>query len=160
MVLPEGDSGLKKHNLTADRLTAWAAWFSLPAAMRKGDIPKDIPALAKAFGVSAKAIEEARRRPELVKAVAENLHSAAVMGLPEILWTMIKKAEDGTDKECTKAARFVAEIAGVIKSGGSVNVSQTTVVPMAGEWTDDELRSKVWEIAKRAVPPNRGSDDA
>lgn len=118
--------------------------------------PGDIPALAKAFGVSAKFVNEAKRRPEMIKAVAERLHDVAVMGLPEILWNMIDKASNKDDKDCTKAARFVAEIAGVIKSGGSVNVSTTTVMPMMGDLSDQELITKVEEIARRRVPPMNG----
>ncbi len=140
-------------------MEAYSAWFALPSAYKKGDIPKDVASLAKHFGVSAKSIEEAKRRPEMVKAVADHLHAAAVYGLPDILFTMIDKASDKADKESAKAARFVAEIAGVIKSGGSVNVSNTVVTPMMGDLTDEELRSQVWEIAKRAVPPSRSADD-
>lgn len=157
MRLPPGDSGLVRHTLTEDRLAAYAAWFALPSAYKKGDIPKDVATLAKHFGVSAKSIEEAKRRPEMVKRVAEHLQAAATYGMPEILYAMIDKAADKADKESTKAARFVAEIAGVIKSGGSVNVSNTVVQPMMGEMDDEALRTAVWEIAKRAVPP-RGAD--
>ena len=153
MKLPEGDSGLQRHQLTEDRLDAWATWFALPAKIKDGDIPKDINSLAKRFGVSAKFLNECKQRPEMIKRVTEKLHAAAVYGLPEILFTMIGKAADAEDKDPTKAARFVAEIAGVIKSGGSVNVNTTMVTPVAGEWTDQELRSKVFEIARRAVPP-------
>ena len=136
-------------------MTAYSAWFALPTALKKGEIPKDLATLAKHFGVSVKSLEEAKRRPEMLKAVKDHLHAAAVYGMPDILYNMIEMAAEKGNKEAPKAARFVAEVGEFIRGGGSVNVSQTTVVPMAGEWTDDELRSKVWEIAKRAVPPAR-----
>ena len=135
-------------------MAAYSLWFALPDACKKGDIPKDLPALAKHFGVSVKSIEEAKRRPEVATAVLEKLRHSATFALPNILWTMIAKAEDAADKECIKAARFVGEFTGAIKAGGSVNVNNTVVTPVAGDWTDQELRSKVFEIAKRAVPPD------
>ena len=156
--MPEGDSGLVRHTLTEERLEAYSAWFSLPTSYKTGDIPRDVVALAKHFGVSAKSIEDAKRRPDMVKRVAERLHAAAVYGMPDILWNMIGKAADSADKEAPKAARFVAEIAGVIRSGSAVQVNNTVVTPTM-DLSDDALITAVEDIARRRVivPPRNGA---
>lgn len=139
--------------MTEERLAAYSAWFALPSSERKGDIPKDIAALAKHFGVSAKSIEEAKRRPEMIKRVKERLQAAAVYAMPDVLWAQIDIATDKEHRDCGKAARFVGEVSGAINRGGGVNINNTTVVPMSDDIPDDVLITRMEEIARRRVSP-------
>lgn len=134
-------------------MAAYSAWFALPAAEKKGEIPKDVAALAKHFGVSAKSIEEAKRRPEMAKAVKERLTMAAVYAVADILWTQIDIATDKEHRDCGRAARFVAEVAGVINKGGGINVNTTMITPMSDDIPDEVLITRMEEIARRRVPP-------
>lgn len=89
----------------------------------------------------------------MVKAVAERLHAAAVYGMPDILWNMIDIAQDKANKECTKAARFVGEVAGAISKGG-VNVQNTVVTPLQSDMPDEILMEQVERVFRRRVPPD------
>lgn len=153
MRLPEGDSGLTKHTLNQERLDALSAWFALPSSEKRGDIPKDVAAMAKHFGVSAKFIEESKRRPEMAKRVKERLTMAAVYAVADILWTQIDIATDKDHRDCGKAARFVAEVAGVINRGGGINVNTTMITPMSDDIPDEVLITRMEEISRRRIPP-------
>lgn len=135
-------------------MEALSAWFALPEAQKKGEIPKDVAALAKHFGVSAKFVEESKRRPEMAKRVKERLQMAAVYAVADILWTQIDIATDKEHRDCGRAARFVAEVAGVINKGGGFNINQSIITPMSDDIPDEVLITRMEEIARRRVPPS------
>ena len=147
--VPEGESGLEKFNLTDERLNAFSTWWALPSAMKDGDIPKDELALAKHFGVTTKWLRECKQRPEVAAAVRDKLHQAAIYGMPDVLFKQIQVAETGD----TKAARFVAEISGVIKQNG-VQVNNNVISPTVYQgMSDDELMEAGRRIWGRRVEP-------
>jgi hypothetical protein len=151
----EGESGLANFNLTDERLNAFSTWWALPSAMKDGDIPKTELGLAKHFGVTQKWLREVKNRPEVVDQVRTKLHSAAVYGMPDILFKQMKVAEEGD----TKAARFVAEISQVIKQGG-INVNNNVITPTIYEQaSDDQLMEQARRIIGRRVDPEE-SDTA
>ena len=147
--MEEGESGLVRFQLTEERLNAFSTWWAVPTAMKDGDIPKDELALAKHFGVTTKWLREVKQRPEVIGAVREKLHAAAVYGMPDILFKQIQVAAEGD----TKAARFCAEISGVIKQHG-IQVNNNVISPVVNEEISDEhLVARVREVFGRRVNP-------
>jgi hypothetical protein len=109
--------------------------------MKDGDIPKDDLALAKHFGVTTKWLREVKMRPEMMEAVRNKLHAAAVYGMPDILFKATKLAEEGD----IKAIRFMGEVSGMIKQSG-VQVNNNVINPTVYEQASDE---QLMEAARR-----------
>lgn len=154
MVLPEGESGLQKFNLTEERASLLSSWFACPSSMKDETIGRNEIELAKKLGVTSKWLREVKQRPEMQAQVREKLHAAAVYGMPNILYKAIQMAEEGD----LKATRFVGEISGLIKQHG-IQVNNNVISPtVTEELSDEAIIMAVERIASRRIEPK--GDDA
>lgn len=131
--VPEGESGLARFQLTDERATVLSSFWATPTQFRTELLAKNEVELAKTLGVTTKWLNEVKRRPEMVAAVRDKIHTAAVYAMPDVLMKQIGAAETGD----TKAARFVAEISGVIKQHG-IQVNNNVISPTVYETLSDE----------------------
>ena len=134
----EGESGAVTGRLTEPRLRALAAWWALPARCKTGDIPRDVLGLASALGTSPGLVRRAQRDPRVAEQVRKNTQLAAIYGMPDVLDVQLQIAAAREHKDCGKAARYVAEVAGAIKSGQSISTTTNVVNPIAFEADSDE----------------------
>lgn len=146
--IPEGESGLARFQLTDERATVLSSFWATPTAFRSELLAKNEVELAKTLGVTTKWLNEVKRRPEMVAAVRDKIHTAAVYAMPDVLMKQIGAAETGD----TKAARFVAEISGVIKQHG-IQVNNNVINPMIKEELSDQAVQQAFEdIIARRLP--------
>ena len=142
------------------------AWFSLPAKLKKGDpdFPSDLNGLAKSLGVGVRDIEKWRRQPRVYEQVATNMRMAAIYLLPDALEA---QGDLAIEKKDTKAARFLAQIAGLLGDGNAkveinnTNVSNSTLEIQA--MPDSQVFSRaaeIWARVKKAVPVEVVADES
>lgn len=157
VTVPEGESGLSKKSLTGERLESLVAWFSLPSKLRgEWQLPGDEKALAKSLGVGVRDLDRWKRQPKVYEAVAQTTRLQAIYLMPEILE---KQGELALEKRDTKAARYVAQIAGVLSEGTKIEVNTANTVNIAGDPSHMpdgalfERAASIWAKVKEAAVP-------
>ena len=145
---------MARYQLTEERASVLSSFWATPTVFRSELLAKNEIELAKTLGVTTKWLNEVKRRPEMVGAVRDKIHTAAVYGMPNILFKAMAQAEEGD----TKAQRFVAEISGLIKQHG-IQVNNNVITPTVNEEISDEhLIERVRDVFGKRIDPTKGSE--
>ena len=121
--IPEGESGEAKGRLTQTVLESMASYFAIPEPIRRQRFgADDVAFLADRLGVTRGFVRKSQRDRRLVSSLRERVNQAVVFMMPAIIH---RQAILAFEKDDTRAARLLLEIAGFIKQAGvSVNLNQ------------------------------------
>lgn len=155
--VPEGESGVVQGRLTENVLESIASFYALPdeARRRNGAAdPDGVAFLASRLGVTRGFVRKQHRNPKVLAAIRRRLNEVVTLMMPNVINAQYKLAVEMAD---IKSARFLAEIAGVLKPGG-ITVQQNVGVNMqvnnakdGGIQEDSEILASVRNLRASGV---------
>ena len=121
-VVAAGESGVVLPGKLSDKVAeSLASYYAIPARERRKQFgPSDVAFLASKLGITPGFVRKHQRSPRVIAGIRRRLNEAAVLLMPDVLMAQAERAIVGKD---TVAAKFVGEVAGVVRAGG-VTVQQ------------------------------------
>lgn len=135
--LPAGESGIRKGNLTTERIEALAEYWGKPEDQRAESVLE----FGKIWGLTAAKVREGRGDKRVVARVKEMLDTQLAYDVIEARAVTLRIMRNEKTKEDTrlKAARTIEQLAGNL-SGSGPTINVTNDFSSYENVSDDELR--------------------
>ena len=151
--MPEGESGVRKGNLTQDRQEALAEYWGSPEKERL-ERWGDPMALGKLLGLSAATVRKAKFDKRVKSLISEALNNQLLYDVIEARRIAMQIIRDDHAKPETRLKGWstLERMNGTLATGG-ISINQSIITPMSDDIPDEVLITRMEEISRRRVPP-------